>query len=115
MAAIIDAVFTKSSMPHLVPVNVLTMYFSTGSANHRYLKLFVVAQAVVAKMLRELFAVFDRFQIGIKLNTDAIPHRNAIFHIKEEQRHIKLSYIIDARRLFESTCRDPAPWHEQQL
>jgi hypothetical protein len=71
----------------LLAMNELAMYFPTGSANHRYLKLFVVSQAAVAEMLRKLLAVFNRFQIGIKLNPDAISHRDAIFHIKEKNRH----------------------------
>jgi hypothetical protein len=81
---------TSSSLPHrfyLFPVNELAMYFPTRRANHGYLKLFVVAQAFVTEVPCKLFAVFNRFDVGIKLNADAIPHRNAVFHIKEKHRH----------------------------
>jgi hypothetical protein len=77
-------------MPHpfrLIPVNELAMYFPTRSANHGYLKLLVVAQAFVTEVFCKLFAVLNRFQIRIKLNADAIPHRDAVFHIEEKLRH----------------------------
>jgi hypothetical protein len=80
-------------MPHpfcLFPVNELAMYFPTRSANHGYLKLFVVTQAFVAEVLCKLFAVNDRFSASLELNTDTIPHWNAVFHVKEKNCHTKL-------------------------
>jgi hypothetical protein len=68
----------------LLAVNELAMYFPTRRTNHDYLQFLVVAQALVAGMLCKFFAVFNRFQIGIEVNTDAISHRNAVFHIKEK-------------------------------
>jgi hypothetical protein len=68
-------------------VNELAMYFPARRANHGYLKLFVVAQAFVTEVLCKLFAVLNRLQIGIKLNADAIPHRDPVFHIEEKLRH----------------------------
>jgi hypothetical protein len=68
-------------------VNELAMYFPTRRANHGYLQLLVIAQTFVAEMLCELFAVNDRFGVSLELNTDAIPHRNAVLHVKEKNRH----------------------------
>jgi hypothetical protein len=45
---------------------------------------------------------------------DAIPHRDAVFHVKEKSPY-QLPHIIAAWRLLEKACRDSAPWHEQQL
>jgi hypothetical protein len=55
--------------------------------DHQYLEVLVVPQAVVAKVLRDLFAVIDRFSIGVELNPDAVSHRHAVFHIEKEFSH----------------------------
>jgi len=47
----------------------------------------IVAETVVAEVLRERSAMRNRFGIGHEFNANAIPHRNAIFHIKEKHRH----------------------------
>jgi hypothetical protein len=55
--------------------------------DNQYLKVLVVPQAVVAEVLRDLFAVTDRFSIRVELNPDAVSHRNAIFHVEKEFSH----------------------------
>jgi hypothetical protein len=91
------------------------MYFPTRRANHGYLKLFVVAQAFVTEVLCKLFAVFNRFHIAIKFNADAIPHRNAVFHIKEKHRHTNCLISLMRGDYFKGLAETPQPWHEQHL
>jgi hypothetical protein len=68
-------------------MNVFSMNFASRCVDHGYLQLFIVAQAFVAKMLCKLFAMFDRFGIRLEFDADTIPHRDAVFHIKEECLH----------------------------
>jgi hypothetical protein len=46
-------------MRPLLPVNELTMNLTSERVDDRYLKVFIVAQAVVAEVLCKLFAVLD--------------------------------------------------------
>jgi hypothetical protein len=63
------------------------MNLSPVFVDYQYLKVLVVPQAVVAEVLRDLFAVIDRLSIGVELNSDAVSHRNAVFHIEKEFSH----------------------------
>jgi hypothetical protein len=68
-------------------VHELAVNFSPERINYSYFKVFVVAQTAVAYMLCKLFAMDDRFGIALELNADPVPHRNAVFHIKEKCVH----------------------------
>jgi hypothetical protein len=71
----------------LCPVNKLAMDFPAERVDNGYLKILIVAQAVVAEMLRKLFAVRDSFKISAEVDPDPVSERDAIFHIKKELLH----------------------------
>ena len=71
----------------IFPVNELTMNLSPAAANDRYFKVLVVSQAVIAEVLRKLFAMLNRFGVGFEIDPDPIPRRDAIFHIEKEFLH----------------------------
>jgi hypothetical protein len=58
--------------PGLFPVNELAMDFPSKRVDNGYLKVLIVAQAVVAEMLRKLFAVHDSLKIAIEVDPDPI-------------------------------------------
>jgi hypothetical protein len=70
-----------------IPVNELAMNFASQRIDDGYLKVLIVAQALVAKMLREHMAVLDRFNVGVELNSNPVAQRNAVFHIEEKCLH----------------------------
>jgi hypothetical protein len=82
----------------LFPVNELAMDFPSSRVDHGYLKVMIVAQAVVAEMLRKLFAVRDRLKIALKVDPDPISKRDAIFHIEKELLHRRTSNLFSYRR-----------------
>jgi uncharacterized protein YabN with tetrapyrrole methylase and pyrophosphatase domain len=69
------------------PVNEFAMNFASQRVDDGYLKILVVAEAVVAKVLREHPGVLDRFNVGVELNSNPVSHWNAIFHIEEKCLH----------------------------
>jgi len=69
-------------------MNVFAMNLAAGRVDHGYRKVLIVAQAVVAKMLREFFAMIDRFGVGFEIDSDPVPKRHAIFHIEKEFLHL---------------------------
>jgi hypothetical protein len=89
-----------------LPVNELSMNFPTQSVDHGDLKVLVVAEALVAEVLRKHLAVLDRFNVGIELNSNPISQRNAIFHIEEKCLHCHhLAVLSIARFNSESSAR----------
>jgi hypothetical protein len=89
-------------------VNELAMYFPTRRVDHGYFQVLIVAETTVAEVLRERSAMRNRFGIGHEFNADTIPHRNAIFHIKEKHRHtdclISSMRADHLERLAETPC-----------
>jgi hypothetical protein len=83
----------KSDLPDSfrLAVNKLAMNLSPVFVDNQYLKVLVVPQAVVAEVLGDLFAITDRFSIGVELNPDAVSHRDAVFHIEKEFSHGRCS------------------------
>jgi hypothetical protein len=79
----------------LFPVNELAMDFPSSRVDHGYLKVMIVAQAVVAEMLRKLFAVRDSLKIALE-DPDPISKRDVIFHIKKEFWHCRYLKSISA-------------------
>jgi hypothetical protein len=69
-------------------MNVFAMNLATGRVDDRYLQILVVAQAVVAEVLSKLFAMIDRVGVGLEIDSDPVPERNAIFHIEKEFLHL---------------------------
>ncbi|MBX9646627.1 MAG: hypothetical protein K2X57_06180 [Xanthobacteraceae bacterium] len=75
----------------------LAINFSSEFVDNQYFKVLVVPQAVVAEVPRHLLAVFDRIGIRVELNANAVPVRDAVFHIE------KNVCMIDARLDFAGT------------
>jgi hypothetical protein len=55
--------------------------------DHRYLKVLVVAKALVAEVLDNFFAMPNRFGICLELDPNYIPMRDAILHVEEKLLH----------------------------
>jgi hypothetical protein len=68
-------------------VNKLAMDLSSAVVDNRYFKVLIVPKAFIAEVLRDLFAMFDRFSIRVELKADAISHRDAVFHIEKKLSH----------------------------
>jgi hypothetical protein len=60
--------WSRICQPGLFPVNELAMDFPAERVDNGYLKVLIVAQAVVAEMLRKLFAVRDSLKIAIEVD-----------------------------------------------
>jgi hypothetical protein len=71
----------------LFPVNELAINLAPKRIYHRYLEVLVVAQALVAEVLGDFFAMPDRFCIRLELDPDGISMRDAVFHIEEKLLH----------------------------
>jgi hypothetical protein len=82
----------------LFPVNELAMDFPSSRVDHGYLKVMIVAQAVVPEMLRKLLAMRDSLKIAVEVDPDPISKRDAIFHIEKELLHCRTSNLFRYRR-----------------
>jgi hypothetical protein len=67
-------------------MNVFAVNLASERVNHRYLEILVVG-TIPVKVLCEDLAMRDRVGIGFKFQSDPIPHRDAVFHIKEKFLH----------------------------
>ncbi len=79
-------------------MNELAMDFPSNRVDHRYFKVLIVAQAVLAEMMRKFFAVCDSLKIALEVDPDPISERDAIFHIKKELLHCRTSNRFSYRR-----------------
>jgi len=70
-----------------IAMNELAMNFASQRVDHGDLKVMVVAEAVVAKVLRKHSAVRDRFEVAVELNSNPVAERNAISHVEEKCLH----------------------------
>lgn len=68
-------------------VNKLAIDLSSPVVDNQYFKVLIVPKAFIAEVLRDLFAMFDRFSIRIELKADAVSHRDAVFHIEKKLSH----------------------------
>jgi hypothetical protein len=68
-------------------VNKLAMDLSSAVVDNQYFKVLIVPKAFVAEVLRDLFAILDCFSIRVELKADAVPHRDAVFHIEKKLSH----------------------------
>jgi hypothetical protein len=69
-------------------MNVFAMNLATGRVDDRYFQVLIVAQTFVAKVLCKLFAMIDRVGVGLEIDSDPVPERDAIFHIEKEFLHL---------------------------
>jgi hypothetical protein len=67
------------------------MDLTSELVDDRYLKVFIVAQAVVAEVLSELSTVLDGLQVAFEVDPDPVSHRDAIFHVEKEFLHCQTS------------------------
>jgi predicted anti-sigma-YlaC factor YlaD len=79
-----------------IPVNELAMNFASQRVDDGYLKVLVVAEAVVAKVLRKHPGVRDCFNVAVELNSNPVSHWNAILHIEEKRLHCH--HLVRVRR-----------------
>jgi hypothetical protein len=71
----------------MLTMNELAMYFAPRRVYDGYLKVSIIAQASVTKMLCQNSAM--RYCIGIRLelDPDSISERNAVYHVEEKLLH----------------------------
>jgi hypothetical protein len=86
-------------------VNKLAINLSADFVDDQYLKVLIVPQAVVAEILRDLFAMLDCLSIRVELDADAISIRNAVFDIEKKLLH---GSILDPI-FWPSYCMDGQP------
>ena len=65
----------------------LTMNLTSERVDDRYLKILIVGEAAITKMLRKLLAVLDSLQVAFEIDPDAISERDAVFHVEKEFLH----------------------------
>ena len=82
-------------------MNELAMNLAAERIHNGYFEVFIVSQAAIADVLCKLLAVRDRFRIRLEFGTDAVAHRNAVFHVEEKSLH--LHYLAWLYRSFSST------------
>jgi hypothetical protein len=75
-------------------MNEFAVNLASQRVNDRYLKILVVGKAIVEKMLGEYSAMRNRFRIGFELQSNPIPHGNAVFHVKEEFLHSSQPWFV---------------------
>jgi hypothetical protein len=68
-------------------VNKFAVNLSSTFVDNKYFKVLIVPQAVIAEVLRHFFAVLDCLRICLELDADAVPIRDAVFHIEKELFH----------------------------
>jgi hypothetical protein len=68
-------------------VNKLAVNLSPKRVDHGYLKVLIVAEALVSEVLGNFFAMPDRFCIRLEFDPNCVSMRDAIFHIEEKLLH----------------------------
>jgi hypothetical protein len=71
----------------LFAVNEFAINLTSERIDDAYLKVFIVAQAVVAEVLSKLLAVRDGLKVAFEVDSDLVSHRNAILHVEKELLH----------------------------
>jgi hypothetical protein len=80
-------------------VHELAVNLTPAAVDDRYFKVLIVSQAVIAEILRHLFAVSNRVRVCLELDADPISHRNAISHIEEKLLHNQSSITCVASQV----------------
>lgn len=85
--------------------------FAADAVNDENLKVLIVAQAFVAKVLCNLFAMLDRFGVSCKFDAEAVSVGNAISHVEEELLHMWHPWfvLIANHFLFLNRARGDSP------
>lgn len=60
-------------------MNVLAMTLTSERVDYRYLKVLIIAQAAVTKVLSKPFTMEDRIGVGFEIDPDLVSERHAIF------------------------------------
>jgi hypothetical protein len=68
-------------------VNKFAVNLSSAFVHNQYFKILIVPQAVIAEVLRHFFTVLDCLRTCLELNANAVPIRDAVFHIEKELLH----------------------------
>ncbi len=76
------------------------MNLTSERVDDRYLKVFIVAQAVVAEVLSKLFAVLDGLQVTCEFDPDPVSHRDTVFHIEKELLHVAVQLPLPKRAMW---------------
>jgi hypothetical protein len=71
----------------LSPVNELSMNLTSQGVDDGYLKVLIVAEALVAEVLGNFSAMPNRFCLCLEFDPNCISMRDAIFHIEEKLLH----------------------------
>jgi hypothetical protein len=88
--------------------------FAVNLASERvddgYLEILVVGKAIPVKVLREYPAMRNRLGIGFELQSDPIPHGDAVFHVKEKFLHGSQPWfvLLASQFLFLNSTRNDA-------
>jgi hypothetical protein len=69
------------------PVHELSMNFAPQRVDHGYLKVLIVAKALVAEVSGNFSTILDGFRLRFELDPDSISMGDAILHIEEELLH----------------------------
>jgi hypothetical protein len=70
-------------------MNKLAINLSPDFVDHRYFEVLIVPQAVIAIVLRHLFAVRDRFGIRAEINADPVSKGTPSFMSKKKFRTVR--------------------------
>jgi hypothetical protein len=71
----------------LLPVNKFAVNLPPKRVDHGYLKVLIVAEALVSEVLGNFLAMPDRFGICLEFDSNCVSMRDAIFHIEEKLLH----------------------------
>jgi hypothetical protein len=65
-------------------MNEFAVNLTSERVDYGYLEVLIIGKAIAIKVLCEDPAMRNRFGIGVELQPNAIPHGDAVFHVKEE-------------------------------
>jgi hypothetical protein len=71
----------------MLTMDELAMYFAPRRVYDGYLKVLIIAQAPVTKMLCQNSAMRHCIGIRLELDPDSISERNTVYHIEEKPLH----------------------------
>jgi len=63
------------------------MNLASERVDNGYLEILIVHKTLIEKMLREGFAMGNRIGIGFELQSNPVPHGDAVLHIEEKFLH----------------------------
>jgi hypothetical protein len=78
----------------LSPMNEFAVNLAPEFVDDGYLEILVVGKAFIEKMLCDCCAMCNRVGIGFELQSNPIPHGNAVFHVKEKCLHSSQPWFV---------------------